>query len=321
MIGVYLWLYGLTFAACFLLTPVITLLAERLRIVDLPDARKIHVERVARLGGAAFVLVWLGAVTWLYLTGQFGPGNSRLVPGLIIGCALIALVGVADDWRGLPSRVKLLLQTAAALVFLMVGAPTAVSNGLWFAVALFWLVLITNAFNLIDGLDGLAIGLAAVAATGFAVLGFIGDGRLLFLSSLALLGVCLSFLPYNWYPARVFMGDVGSHFLGFALASLGLIALADKNQTGGLVVPLLFMAVPVFDTALSIIRRILNKKPLFAADKSHFYNLLMNRGLSHRGSVLFCYGLASAFATAGLVLGPVLPGAAGSEPATGRGHG
>ncbi len=294
---------ALIFLSSWALTPIVISVSRKLTILDIPDNRKIHTSPTPRGGGFSFAAVWLTASMLLL---QFGVGDAvdrRLLLALMIGGAIIFLAGLIDDIREFSSKTKLLFEILAGIAFLLISAPALPWSYPWLVVALIWIVGVTNAFNLIDGLDGLAAGLGVGAATGFALLAALVLGnQTLYLIALFLLASTSGFLPFNWHPAKIFMGDSGSLFLGFTLASIGVLTAAANPGPSGLLAPVLFVLVPLFDTILSIARRIIHRRPLFAPDKSHFYNLLMNRGFSHVGSVLLCYVLAAAGVAAGLMI-------------------
>lgn len=282
------------------LMPQSIALAKRLGAADNPNDVKIHKDVTLRGGGVAFVVAWLAIMGGLYLASEIANASARVVMGIVIGASLLAAVGFLDDMRSLSSVFKLIFQIGAAVAFVLIAGPSINLKFYFYGPVVFWIVLATNAFNLIDGLDGLAAGLAIISATGFAAYAFITSSDLLLVLSLALVGVCLPFIRYNWYPAKIFMGDVGSYFLGFLIAVFALILVVEDPSGSGVPIALSLTAVPLFDTALTIFRRFTHKKPLFKPDKSHFYNLLMNRGFSHINAVLFCYGLAAVFISLGM---------------------
>lgn len=299
-------LAGLLLAASvsFLATPWVRRLAFRLGAVDWPDARKIHREPMPRLGGlavyAAFVLAVLIAVPL-----------SREVLGLLLGLTLVALVGVADDVRGLSPRLKLAGQVASSMVLLPFGVEiyflTNPLNGQiielgWLGIPLtvFWVVAVTNAVNLIDGLDGLAGGVSGIAALTMAAVGFVqwkffgaADQREVILLALLLAASVLGFLRHNFHPARIFLGDTGSMLLGYALAAMAVIGLTKSVTAVSVVLPLLILGIPLLDTFMAILRRYFNHRPIFAPDKEHLHHQLLAMGLSHRQAVLAIYGVSA----------------------------
>ena len=286
------------FFATLVFTRVSISMAHRLKMVDVPEARKIHAVIIPRGVGLGFSAVWMVLTAGLLFFGGLDEAGFTATAGLLAGASIVVLLGFVDDLLDISSGIKLVAQFGAAIVFLVVAQTFFMNNLVLAALAVFWIIGVTNSFNLIDGLDGLAAGLGIISGISFAILGFaLGQPTLLTLS-LLLVVVCLGFISYNWHPAKAFMGDVGSLFLGFVLATLGLMSF-DKTIAPAALVPLFFIAVPLFDTVLSIARRVLHRKPLFEPDRFHFYNLLMDRGFTHTGSVFFCYALAALFSILG----------------------
>ncbi|MDB5100778.1 MAG: Undecaprenyl-phosphate alpha-N-acetylglucosaminyl 1-phosphate transferase [Cyanobacteria bacterium RYN_339] len=286
-----------------LLIPWVTLAAYRLGRVDTPDARKVHTVPIPRLGGIAIFFGFVCSVAlveWL-TPGQLFPHSGPYL-GLVAGAASIFLLGIADDLRPLPAKVKLLVQIAAAGLAVYLGVRidflSNPSGGLillppMFAVPLtvFWLVGITNTINLIDGLDGLAGGVSLIAASTTALIAWQTHQPAITLLALALMGATIGFLRYNWNPAKIFMGDSGSLFLGFTLAALSVIGVLKLVATAALLVPVLILGVPIFDTAFAIVRRAMQRQPIFSPDRGHLHHRLLGLGFSQRRSVLIIYGI------------------------------
>lgn len=275
------------------LTNLTLIFTRRWHILDHPDERKIHTFPIPRGGGVSFVLTWV-IIAYLatFLTGLV---QEFLQPALAIaiGATLILIIGVWDDVKEISLLPKLGAQLiAASLLLLTFPLDLPLPALLIILLAFLWIVGLSNAFNLIDGLDGLAAGLGIIASASFVILGLLQSQPLVVAFSAILATSCLGFLPYNWHPAKIFMGDAGSMFLGFVLAAISLLAIQKIARPIEILIPVFFLAVPIFDTLLSIIRRTLQRKSIFKPDKAHFYNLLMNRGFSHRGAVIFSYGLA-----------------------------
>jgi UDP-GlcNAc:undecaprenyl-phosphate/decaprenyl-phosphate GlcNAc-1-phosphate transferase len=301
--------------ASLLVTPVVVRVANRWRLYDLPGAgRRIHSRAVPRLGGVAVfaaTLCGLGVAA----SGWLGPlldVRDTTVFALIAGGGIMFLVGLWDDLRGLSPATKLLAQcVAAATVFrlgfrielLSLGAGSELHLG-WLALPLTmaWIVAVTNAFNLIDGLDGLAAGIAVVAlVTTFMVSLALGNGEVAIICAV-LVGALLGFLRFNFNPARIFLGDSGSLFIGFTLAMLSVHG-SMKSATAVLVlVPLFALALPLLDTTLTIGRRWLRGVPLSVADSQHIHHKLLAHGLTQRRVVLVLYVAATALAVFGVSL-------------------
>lgn len=282
-------------------TPLVRYAALQLGIIDQPSARKIHRAPVPLMGGAAIYVAFIAALT---LWGERSYVNE--VVGIFVGATLVSLVGALDDSRGVGSYFKLLFQVVAACILVFSGVQVRLFDGfLDVILTLFWVVGVTNAFNLLDNMDGLSSGVATISAAFFTLLAAMSDQYLVGTLAAALCGACIGFLVYNWNPARVFMGDTGSLFLGFLLAAVG-IKLRFPANTASItwMIPILVLALPVFDTGLVFISRLRRgKNPLTTAGKDHVSHRLALRTGSQREAVLLCYlitggtGLASIFLT------------------------
>jgi len=300
----YLLLFGVALAASLLATPWAGRLAVRIGAVDRPDKRKIHRHTMPRLGGLA-VFIGFAAAAALLLP------DPRLT-GLLLGGTLILLLGLLDDTRGLSPKVKLLGQGVAAAVVVAFGIRIDFINNPFngylylgaFSIpfTILWIVAITNAINLIDGLDGLASGVSAIVLVTFAVIAHQIGQSTVSLLALALVGAILGFLRYNFYPAKIFLGDCGSMFLGFMIAVLAVFGLLKGLTVVTFVVPVIVLGVPVFDTCFTILRRFCEHRPIFQADKGHLHHRLLSQGYSHRQAVLFIYFLSLLFSAGALLL-------------------
>jgi UDP-GlcNAc:undecaprenyl-phosphate GlcNAc-1-phosphate transferase len=298
--------YLLVFAGALVLaigaTPVARYLAPRMGMIDQPEERKVHERPVPRLGGAAILVSVIVAALVLgrrYRFAQFGT--------ILVGATGISFMGLIDDRWGLSALIKLVGQVAAALLLVASGVivGTFREPAVNVMVTVLWVVFITNAINLLDNMDGLAAGVAAIAAAYFALMCSFSGQYLVGALSIALLGACLGFLFYNLNPANIFMGDSGSLFLGFTLAATG-IKLSFPENVGFVtwMVPVLVMGVPIFDTTLvtiSRLRRGLN--PLTTPGKDHISHRLVAAGMTQREAVLTVYvvcfvvGLLAVFVT------------------------
>ncbi len=269
-------------------TPLAQRLAGRLGWVDRPAARKMHRVPMPLLGGAAIYVAFVIALV------AFGDRfYVRQVVGIFVGASLVSLAGLWDDrWRLSPG-LKLVIQIVAALLLIATGVQVHLFRNPWLDVpiTLFWIVGITNALNLLDNMDGLAGGIAAIAAGHFTLLAAMSGQYLVGALAAALLGACLGFLLYNFNPARIFMGDSGSLFLGFLLAALGIKLRFPANVVMVTwMVPLLVLAVPIFDTTLVIVSRLRRGlNPLTSPGKDHTSHRLVRLGLTQREAVLTLY--------------------------------
>ena len=305
-----------TFALCYALTPVCRGLARRCGMVDAPSARRINKVPTPRAGGLAiFLSVSATLAVYMSITGaQLSPLFPNEVIWRVMGLsAALVFVGLADDKFGLPPLVKLLGQVAVALgAFFWCGAgfhtvPFFANMPVWLDCVLttFWIVGAVNAFNLIDGMDGLATGLALIAAFGMGgALAFIGYPQAT-LVYLAFAGACLAFLRYNFHPASVFLGDTGSMYIGFLLSVLPLVMKSGDSFFVSIGVPLLAMGVPIFDTALAILRRsiraVLSRENnrdegnthVMQADTDHLHHRILRKFVSQRKAAFALYALAA----------------------------
>ncbi|MEK7994012.1 MAG: MraY family glycosyltransferase, partial [Planctomycetota bacterium] len=272
----YLSVYVGSTLLAIITTPMVICLARRLHIVDTPDVRKIHSRPVPRIGGVAIFVSMIGLVIpVLFFPGAVGD-TLRLMQSKIavVLCAagLVFFVGLVDDIWGLRVRSKLLFQVAAAVVVCSENIrieSIVVTNGWtlefgWFSwpVTLLWIVGITNAVNLSDGLDGLAAGISAITCGVLAILAVHTGDTVMAVVMLALLGSLTGFLLFNFDPARVFMGDSGSLFLGFTIASASVLCATKIETVVGLALPILALGIPIFDTLFSMLRRFLERRSL-----------------------------------------------------------
>jgi UDP-GlcNAc:undecaprenyl-phosphate GlcNAc-1-phosphate transferase len=284
--------YLLIFASALVLavggTPVVRRMALRLGIIDRPNARKIHVNPIPLLGGVAIYAAFIAAV--LLFGDRF---RLNELVSILVGASLVSFLGLWDDQRSLGPILKLAGQILAAsiLVFSGVSIGTFRWEALNITVTLGWVVVITNALNLLDNMDGLSGGVGAVAAIYFLLLAAMNDQYLVGALSAALVGACFGFLIYNFNPASIFMGDAGSLFLGFVLAAVGIkLRFPEGVQHVTWMVPVMILGLPLFDTTLVIISRLRrNLNPLTSPGKDHVSHRLVAMGYTRREAVLICY--------------------------------
>jgi UDP-GlcNAc:undecaprenyl-phosphate GlcNAc-1-phosphate transferase len=307
-------------AATLLSTPLVSRLGIRIGAVSRPGGRNVHEGLVPRIGGVAIFIGVMSAIAFEVVgERRFGWGGafSDLVSGgrvsgigVLAGMTLIFAVGLVDDLVNLKPGVKLLGQVLAAVVVVasglrigFVGNPFSdglILLGLFsYPVTVAYLVGFANIINLIDGLDGLAAGVTAIAASSFLVLAAQGNRLDAAVIAAALIGACVAFLRFNFHPASVFMGDSGAMFLGFTLAVISLLGLMKTTAAIALAVPLLIVGVPIFDTASAIVRRIRHKAPIQQADSGHIHHRLLGRGFDQRQTVLIIYVWSVALAVGG----------------------
>ena len=305
-----------------ILTPRVRRLAFRVGALDNPDHRKVHQGVMPRLGGLAIYASFVLAVLLSeHMTWQLW--------GLLAGATVVVAVGILDDIYRLPPRIKLAGQVLAAVVVIFFGIKmTFVGNpfapgvviplGVLSApLTVIWVVVVTNAVNLIDGLDGLASGTSFISAlTMAAVVALEGhraplSANLVVVSlALTIAAATLGFLKYNFHPARIFLGDGGSMLLGFLLASVAVMGLAKSATLVSVVIPPMILGVPLLDTVLAIIRRYRRRLPIMQPDREHMHHRLLNLGLNHRQAVLAIYGVDAVLGLCAVVLTMISPGSA-----------
>ncbi len=324
--------FAIALVIAFVMTPVAIRLAPKIGAVDIPkDNRRMHTKPMPRFGGMAIFLGTMVSLilVWRYflpelVSGWEGYGLMEYpwweedviskLSGILIGGVLIYLVGVVDDLKGMPAKVKFLCQMICGAVVYVFGVRITfftnhfgsdghifLSGVVSFLVTIIWIVGITNTINLIDGLDGLAGGVAAIASFAIAYTAYIHGLYTVSLAMLAVAGGALGFLPFNFHPAKIFMGDSGSLFLGFMLASMSIVEPVKGATVLATAVPVLVLGVPIFDTAFAILRRIINRRPIMEADKGHLHHRLMAAGLGQRRSVLTLYGISGIMGVAAIL--------------------
>ncbi|MDX6154086.1 MraY family glycosyltransferase [Marinococcus sp. PL1-022] len=298
---------AIALVSCFLtaliLTPLVKKLAFLIGATDNPNDRKVHTGEMARLGGLA---IYVSFILGLFI---LKPENEYL-PFIFAGGTLVFLIGALDDIKEQSAKVKLIAQLAAAIIVIVGGVQLEFINlpfggvlelgFLSIPITLLWIIGITNAINLIDGLDGLSAGVSAIVLATISALSIVQGDIFIVAMAIALLGGTLGFLVHNFHPAKLFMGDSGALFLGFMIAVIALLGF--KNVTVfSLIVPLLILAVPISDTLFAIIRRALQKQSFSTPDKSHLHHCLLRLGYSHRQTVLIIYLISAICSVAAVV--------------------
>ncbi|KAA9022068.1 glycosyltransferase family 4 protein [Niallia endozanthoxylica] len=300
----------LTMLLCFiisiLITPVVIKLAFKIGATDKPNQRKVHQKIMPRLGGLAIYISFVFGV-WFYQP------QSPYIMSIMVGATIIIITGILDDMYEISAKLKLLGQLAAAGVVVAWGGVQVEFINLPFSdgilefgflsvpITILWIVGITNAINLIDGLDGLAAGVSSIALitiSGMAIL--FGNPFVVVIASI-ILASTLGFLVFNFHPAKIFMGDTGALFLGFMISVLSLLGFKTSAFIS-FIIPIIILGVPISDTFFAILRRIVNKKPLMAPDKSHLHHCLLGLGFTHRQTVLLIYAMASFFGLVAVIL-------------------
>ena len=313
----YFFVYlGTVFTAIFLV-PVVSRLAKRFHLVDKPDPRKVHHIPVPRIGGIVFVFSTLIYVLpCFFLDDEIGRSFRETQPQLVVllvSACFVFLIGLIDDLRPIPSYIKLLCLIIASLAICASSSTLhSISIGHWFdleigwaawPLSVLWIVMITVGMNFIDGLDGLAAGIAAFVCGTIFLLALWSGQTAMSVLMLVLLGSVTGFLFFNFYPARIFMGDCGSMFLGFMIGAGSLIFQAKTATFVGLAIPLLVLGVPVFDAAFTMIRRaILYRRSVFSSEMGHIHHYLLDMGLPQLTAVIVIYALTAISASIGLFM-------------------
>ena len=297
----------IAFIVSYILTPYMAHVGKRQNMVDMPDHRKIHEEAIPNLGG---IVIFFGFLLSLLFVIQI-EGQFR---ALLIGGVIILLLGVVDDIANLSPKHKFIIQMIPALIVVIYNSDLInnfIANQLksfdllgylLYPILILWIVGVTNSINLIDGLDGLACGVSIISLITFFILGLRQNFETLNLVSIALAGSMLAFLRFNFYPAKIFLGDSGSTFTGFMLASVGALWLLNSGNAFFIFIPIIILALPIFDTLFAIWRRYRGHHPIFQADKGHLHHRLLARGISHKNIVLILWGISAICSVIALVL-------------------
>ena len=284
----------------FALTPLVKRLAYKIGAVDIPkDKRRMHDHPIPRLGGLA---IFIGFVITVLIFSQ----ADRQLRGILLGACLIVAVGVVDDSHPLGAGIKFILQIVAALIAVWHGvviqaiaSPFPFGEPYWdfgimaVPITVIWIVAVTNSVNLIDGLDGLADGVSTIAAITMLIIALLMGNLEMAAICAALAGGCIGFIPYNRNPAKIFMGDTGSTFLGFVLATVSVTGLFKLYAIISFVVPFIILGFPIFDTVSAFTRRILKGQNPMKADRSHTHHKLIDMGMNQKQAVATLYLIAT----------------------------
>ena len=314
--GVYIILsFIVALIISYITTPLAEKIAFKVGAVDIPkDNRRMHKEPKARLGGLAifggFFVSVLAFSEFVLPTGSF---NTGLI-GILIGTLIILVLGIFDDIKPRSAKLKFLVQLVAAAIPVFMGVRVFVITNpftdellrlpdwISYAGSIFWIAGVTNAVNLLDGLDGLAAGISSIAAIALlSILLLVHSSSVtLLVMAAALAGACFGFLPYNFNPARLFMGDTGATFLGFVLACISI--QGPFKTYVAVFVPLMVLGLPIFDTAFAILRRFLKGQPIMAPDRGHLHHRLIDKGFSHKKTVIILYVLSAVLAIGAIIM-------------------
>jgi UDP-GlcNAc:undecaprenyl-phosphate GlcNAc-1-phosphate transferase len=301
----YIVAFTIALAVAYFVTPRVKDFAIKVGALDAPDDRKVHTRPIPRMGGlaiyAAFVLAILAS---MYV--------SREIMGLLVGGTVILIVGIIDDLKPLPARVKLLGQIVAAAVLVMFDiriewltnpfGEMLYVEYLSIPLTILWVVGLTNTVNLIDGLDGLAAGVSTIASVTILLVALQQNFWTVAVLTAALAGSALGFLQHNFNPAKIFMGDTGSMFLGYMLAAISILGAVKSAATIALIVPIVALGLPILDTAFAIIRRYMSGRPIFKPDKGHLHHRLLEMGLTQKQAVLLMYVISGCLGLSAIAL-------------------
>lgn len=303
---------GLAAAVSLAATPLVKALSVKVGAVDVPkDGRRMHDHPIPRMGGLA---IFLGFMTAMLL---FVPLNTEK-QGMLLGAVIIVVLGMLDDKYALPAKPKFLVQIIAALIAVMAGnridvlsnpnifSPNPVWQLGWWAypVTVVWIVAITNAVNLIDGLDGLACGVSTISAATMLIIALrFRESELdVAIMMAALVGACIGFLPYNFNPAKIFMGDTGSTFLGFIMATVSVTGMFKQYTIISFVVPFLMLGLPIFDVCFAVVRRVSHGQSPMKPDRGHVHHRLIDMGFSQKQAVGVLYVISAILGLSAVVL-------------------
>ncbi|MBE8952954.1 MAG: undecaprenyl/decaprenyl-phosphate alpha-N-acetylglucosaminyl 1-phosphate transferase [Quinella sp. 1Q7] len=315
---IYFWAFAVALLVSMVVMPAVILLAQRTGAMDAPNARKVHKKPIPRIGGLGIYAGFMAAI--IFVAVKFGLDGEQLkeTVGLIVSGSLIVVLGLLDDYKNLPAKVKLAGQILAAAVLVLIfdvridfitdpfGEYIYLDNFpipyLAVPVTMFWLVGLTNTVNLIDGLDGLAAGVASIASFTIMLIALEQNFVLVAVLTAALAGAAVGFLKYNFNPAEIFMGDTGSMFLGFMLAGISVTGAVKSVAAIALVVPIFALGLPILDTTFAIVRRIRGGVPIFKPDKGHLHHRLLSVGFTQRQAVLLMYVISALFGLSAIAL-------------------
>lgn len=294
----YIAAFACAFAITLVTTPFAKWLSAKVGAIDYPKDRGVHKKPMPRMGGVAIVLGFLVTVLMVYFFDR--SMSPKQFVGFIVGAGIIAVLGMIDDMKDLPAKLKFCVQIVAALIVIFSGTQiqivlwpvTATLQKLSIPITLVWIVGVTNAVNLIDGLDGLAAGVTGIAALSLMVLCIMTGTTTAVVLTAALAGACLGFLPRNFNPAEIFMGDTGSTFLGFVLAVTSILGVFKGYALLALVVSIFCIGLPIFDTIFAMLRRMAKHQPIMQADRGHLHHKLIDHGFSQKKAVLIMYAIS-----------------------------
>ena len=316
----------LAFATAYVVTPYTIRLSKKIGALDVPiEKRKIHKNAIPRLGGLAVIAGFTVSIIYLIITmniektmifNSYDGYGTKLI-GFFLGTLILSIFCFFDDWKGIPPYVKLIGQLLAAIVVVSFGLKmdqivlthfnTIIDKQIVLQIiTIIWIIGITNAINLIDGLDGLSTGIGMISCLSLLIIFSLNESPLISILLITALGGALTgFIPFNFNPAKTFLGDTGSNFLGFALSIISILGTAKTYTLIVIIAPLFVFAIPLLDTFLAIIRRMIKTKSItgvFKADSEHLHHKLMKKGYTQKQSVLILYGISATFGMFAIIL-------------------
>lgn len=307
----YFVAFTVALAVAYFVTPYIKKLAIKAGAMDAPDARKVHTSPIPRMGGLA---IYAGFILAVLSSMQI----THDIFGLLIGGTVILIVGIIDDLKQLPARVKLFGQIVAAAILVLFDVriewlTNPFGNMIYveylsIPLTILWVVGLTNTVNLIDGLDGLAAGVSTIASITILLVALQQNFWTVAVMMAALAGSSLGFLQHNFNPAKIFMGDTGSMFLGYMLAGVSILGMVKSAATIALIVPILALGLPIMDTLFAIIRRYSGGRPIFKPDRGHLHHRLLDLGLTQKQAVLLMYVISGCLGLSAIALTEVNKG-------------
>ncbi len=307
----------LAFITTFVVTPHTMRLAKKVGAIDIPNDRRVNKKPMPRLGGVAVIAGFVVSIIYLFITTSiegklnlFGEENYYLkMIGFFLGVLVLGLVCYIDDVKGVPSWIKLTAQIIASIIVVACGVrienisipftegKIIMGDIFSYILTVCWIVGITNAINLIDGLDGLSSGVTLISCLSLLMVFALNGSPLIAIVLItALAGALVGFLPFNFSPAKTFIGDTGSNFMGFALAIISILGVAKTYTALVLIAPIIILAMPIFDTLFAIFRRLIKGKSIkavFKPDKGHLHHKLMAKGYTQKQAVLIMYGITA----------------------------
>ena len=311
IVGFVLLTLLLAAVVSFAITPLVKAFSVKVGAIDVPkDNRRMHDHPIPRLGGLAIFLGFMFAV--VLMVPLNGPEQ-----GMLLGAVIIVVLGVFDDIYALPAKLKFVVQIVAALVSVLAGNQISIlsnpnifsENPIWvlddwlsIAISVIWVVAITNAVNLIDGLDGLACGVSTISSATMLIIALLVSELDVAMIMGALVGACIGFLPYNYTPAKIFMGDTGATFLGFIMANMSIQGMFKMYTIISFVAPFLILGLPIFDVCFAVVRRLSKGQSPMSPDRSHIHHRLIDMGLSQKQAVGMLYVISAILGLSAVVL-------------------